>query len=181
VKSAIGKWPNRNRLKNSAGNALLALATVMLLSGCDSWNLKRLEIKCANAGPYNIQDQKLWDNYIKLHEEHYMKVINYYIRYRDKQISLFTSLKSVDDEGGYYYIENKPSKHYKNEIHRFDFVLNYKNPKKLIFRRVADLENYSYSYPSIGWGMGEPITKNCVRDYPSGYLGEIEEKINERR
>jgi len=180
VKSAIGEWPKRNRLKNSAGNALLALATMMLLSGCDAWNLKRLEIKCANAGPYNIQDQKLWGNYINIHEEFYMKKIKYYIRHKE-EIGLMTASNLRDKEGGIYYIDRKPEKFIMNEIRRSDYILTYKNPEKKIFRRVANLENYYYAYPSIGLGVGEPITKSCALDYPSAYLGKIEEEIDERR
>jgi len=188
VKSAIGKWPKRNRLKNSTGNALLALATVMLLSGCDAWNLKRLEIKCANASPYNIKEPKLWENYIKIHEEFYtITKRSYYIKHKE-EIGLMTSSNLRDKEGGIYDIYPKPHKYIVNEIKRSDYILTYKNPEKKIFKKVAELENYYYAYPSIGWGVGHHITKNCAQDYPSAYLGKIQaaiekiqEAIDERR
>lgn len=181
MKVGNGMWPNRNRQKNGAGNALLALAAMMLLSGCDSFNLKRLEIKCANAGPYNIKERKLWENYIKIHEEFYLKKINYYFKYKEEKIGLMTSSNLRDKEGGIYYIDRKPAKYIMNEIKRSDYILTYKNGEKKIFRKVAELENYYYAYPSIGLGMGEPISKDCARDYPYAYLGKIQKQIDERR
>lgn len=177
-----GEQPNKSRKKNSPRNALFALAVMMLLSGCDSWNLRVLEKKCANAGPYNIQDQKLWENYIKIHEEFYRNKINYYLKNRDAHVGLMIYSDLEDEIGGIYLIENKLDNNSLDKIYRYDYTLSYKNPNKKLFKRVANIENYKYTYhDQIYSSNNSTNTKNCVQDYSSAYLGKIVEEINERR